>query len=189
MLGTSLYNCTISESSEFTQPSQTSWAARLFCNHRGKRTLWQGAKLKEIPSRLVTIKEKMVAKCKKWSRQIVQDQKLRLQPHLIDIVVRLLELNTLQKTSSSSCCMRFTLRANVSERLWSASCLHTNNNLASWLFLDCSKLRKSLSVSFSCDKQFMFFGVDSSHLIEHTVKESSCFESQLLATESTTERF
>ena len=30
------------------------------------------------------------------SRQIVQEQKLRLEPHLIDIVVRLLELNTLK---------------------------------------------------------------------------------------------
>ena len=34
---------------------------------------------------------------KKCSRQIVQEQKLRLEPHLIDIVVRLQELNTLQK--------------------------------------------------------------------------------------------
>ena len=33
----------------------------------------------------------------KYSRQIVQEQKLRLEPHLTDIVVRLLELNTLQK--------------------------------------------------------------------------------------------
>ena len=32
----------------------------------------------------------------KCSRQIVQEQKLRLEPHLIDIVVRLLELNTLK---------------------------------------------------------------------------------------------
>ena len=29
--------------------------------------------------------------------QIAQEQKLRLEPHLIDIVVWLLELNTLQK--------------------------------------------------------------------------------------------
>ena len=33
----------------------------------------------------------------KCSRQIVQEQKLRVEPHLIDIVVRLLELNMLQK--------------------------------------------------------------------------------------------
>ena len=33
----------------------------------------------------------------KCSPQIAQEQKLRLEPHLIDIVVRLLELNTLQK--------------------------------------------------------------------------------------------
>ena len=33
----------------------------------------------------------------KCSRRIVQEQKFRLEPHLIDIVVRLLELNTLQK--------------------------------------------------------------------------------------------
>ena len=33
----------------------------------------------------------------KCSRQIVQEQKLRLEPHLIGVVVRLLELNTLQK--------------------------------------------------------------------------------------------
>ena len=32
----------------------------------------------------------------KCSRQLVQEQKLRLEPHLIDIVVRLLELNTLK---------------------------------------------------------------------------------------------
>ena len=32
----------------------------------------------------------------KCSRQIVQEQKLRLEPHLIDIVVRLLELNALK---------------------------------------------------------------------------------------------
>ena len=35
----------------------------------------------------------------------------------------------------------------------------------------------------------MTFGVDSSHLIEHMVKQSTCFESHFLATESATERF
>ena len=33
----------------------------------------------------------------KCSCQVVQEQKLRLEPRLIDIVVRLLELNMLQK--------------------------------------------------------------------------------------------
>ena len=33
----------------------------------------------------------------KCSCQVVQEQKLRLEPHLIDIAVRLLELNMLQK--------------------------------------------------------------------------------------------
>ena len=67
---------------------------------------------------------KMVAlQMQKCSRQIVQEQKLRLEPHLISIVVQLLELNML-KTSCSSC-MRFTLWTNVFERLWNASCLHT----------------------------------------------------------------
>ena len=35
----------------------------------------------------------------------------------------------------------------------------------------------------------MSFGVDLSHLIEHAVKESTCFESRLLVTESATEHF
>ena len=61
-------------------------------------------------------------------------------------------IKPMAKTSSGNCCMRFTLRTNVFERLWNASCSHTNYDLASWLFLDCSKLRKSLSVCFSCDK-------------------------------------
>ena len=34
---------------------------------------------------------------RKNGRQIVEEQKLRVEPHLIDIVVRLLELNMLQK--------------------------------------------------------------------------------------------
>ena len=57
-----------------------------------------GSKLKKIPSRLLaTIKEKNGRQMRKCSRQIVQEQKLRVEPHLIDIVVRLLELNMLQK--------------------------------------------------------------------------------------------
>ena len=36
------------------------------------------------------------------------------------------------KTSSGNCCMRFTLQTNVFERLRNPSCLHSNNDLASW---------------------------------------------------------
>ena len=42
-------------------------------------------------------KKKNGRQIQKWSRQIVQEQKLRSEPHLIGIVVRLLGLNTLQK--------------------------------------------------------------------------------------------
>ena len=60
---------------------------------------FKGSKLKkEKPSRLLaTIKEKNGRQIQKLSRQIVQEQKLRSEPHLIGIVVRLLGLNTLQK--------------------------------------------------------------------------------------------
>ena len=56
------------------------------------------ARIKKKPSRLLaTIKEKNGRQIQKRSRQIVQEQKLRSEPHLIGIVVRLLGLNTLQK--------------------------------------------------------------------------------------------
>ena len=69
----------------------------------------------------------------KYSRQIVQEQKLRLEPHLTDIVVRLLELNTLQKHPPVAAAWDSrSEQTMVFERLSNASCLHTNNDLASW---------------------------------------------------------
>ena len=56
-------------------------------------------------------------------------------------------------------------------------------------FKTAANYEKFLSVSFSCDKQFMTFGVDLSHLIAYMVKESSYSESWLLVTESATEHF
>jgi len=73
----------------------------------------------------------------------------------------------------------WTFSLNDCESFWNSSCLHSNNDLASWYLPDSSKLRKSLSISLPTEND-LWFSDERKHALREPLPTTECFYTQRL---------